>query len=340
MKTYFIFILIAMIGFSGYILTSRPGALEFDVLSKDSFSSLTSLMGSKPKKIPISRKPPYISYVSGDVMVNAGAQSYVAQPFQTLRVGDEIFTLVNGKIVIYLGKEQYVFVEPGTKISLKGIPKRKRGFTDLVVKKGNVLVDFFEGKDPVGIRLELPNAFVLTPGSSFRVKVKKGKTKIAVDRLAIMVQKKDSKDQAAVSPGSGILIDEIPMKVGTYPWVDSYNWDKAYNLMALEGTGIPTKLTAPALSDRTPEVNRAALRPKRRIRSTASLQIRPSAKKIEDDKPLVDKKKMKGLGKQALNALSKIPVLGKNVTESTETIGNFEEIQKDRTKALDKLDEE
>ncbi|MCR9205125.1 MAG: hypothetical protein NXH75_11135 [Halobacteriovoraceae bacterium] len=338
MKTYFIFILIAMIGFSGYILTSRPGALEFDVLSKDTFSSLTSLISSQPKKIPVSRKPPYISYVSGDVLVNAGAQSYTAQPFQTLRIGDEIFTLVNGKIILYLGKEQYVYVEPGTKITLKGIPKRKRGFTDLIVKKGNVLVDFFEGKDPVGIRLELPNAFVLTPGSSFRVKVKEGNTRIAVDRKAIMVQKKDTEDQAAVSPGSGILIDKMPMEVGTFPWVDSYNWDKVYNQMAFEGIGTPTKLKAPALSDRTPEVNRAALRPKRRVRSSASVQIRPTVKTKEPEQDT--EKKMKGIGKKALNALSKIPVLGKNVTKSTETIGNFEEIQKDRTKTLDNLDKE
>jgi hypothetical protein len=329
LKTYFIVILIAMVGFSGYILTSRPGALSFDLPTNESLSSLTSLLGSSKKAIPISKKPPYISYVSGDVLINAGSQSYKAQPFQTLRPGDEIFTLVNGKLILKLGKEQFVYVEPGSKVTLKGVPRRNRGFTDFFVTKGKVLVDFFEGKHPVGVRMELPNAFVLTPDSSFRVKVKKDDTRIAVDRKTIMIKKKNTNDEAAAAPGNGVLVDKIPMEVGTYPWVDSFNWDRAYNQMALEGVGTPSKLKAPLLSDRTPIVNRAKLRPKRRTRKAASATPK-----------VVPQKKGKGLGKGALNALSKIPVLGKNITESTETIGNFEEIQKDRTKALDNLEEE
>lgn len=326
-----------MVGFSGYILTSRPGALNFESLSNPSLSSLTSLLESSPSQAIQSRKPPFISYTSGDVLINAGAQSYKAEPFQTLRVNDEIFTLTNGKIILNLGKEQFVLIEPGSKVTIKGLPKRNRGFTDLIVTKGKVLVDFFEGKHPVGIRMELPNAFVLSPDASFRVKVKDGDSRIAVDRKTIMVKKKNSNEEVAASPGSGVLVDSIPMQVGRFPWVDGFNWDQAYNQMAIEGVGASSKMKAPLLRERTPEVSRAAMRnvSRKRDRSTANIQTRPS-----NEASKVVSKKSVGLGKGALNALSKIPVLGKNITESTETIGNFEDIQKDRTKALDTMEEE
>lgn len=337
LKTYFIFILILMVGFSGYMFLGRPGEIDLDFSKATNISSLTSLLGGEATPTIIQDKtPPYLNFVSGDVLVNAGAVSYKAEPFQRLRIGDEIFTLVNSIAILTLGKDQHAIIEPGSKVKIQGLPKRNRGFTDLSISKGVLLVDFFEGKTPVGIKVELPGSYVLTPNASFRVSISPSGNKIAVDREAIIVKRKNSSEEIAVEPGKGALTQEVPMKVEAFSWVDGFNWDQAYNRLSQSGIGTPSKVKAPLLRERTPEISRTALRPKRERPARAPTSLGKTSKPAELDK---SPSKSKGFSKKALNVLSKVPVLGKNITESTDAVQNFEQVQADRNKALDNLEE-
>lgn len=334
--------------FTGYILLNRPGAIEISSGSflesvKNSLSDASGLMGATKRT---SAKPPFFSYLKGDVLINTPAESYLAETNIRLKINDEIFVSTNSTAVLKVGENQYLHLSEGTQAFLKSnpklTPKGYRGFTTIKLVTGQILVDFFKSKSPVGVRIDFPEGHALSPDGTFRVeKTNEESTRVGVDRGMVMVTNEHNKGEVALQPGEGVVVNKASLVVDTYAWVDQYPWEKKIKETLLLGQGRKPTFKATLLSQRQSATQRKQVqqRPKR-ARNPRGGKVSFQNSKTQDASGSNKVNSfVKKLGNTATNALKNIPSVGGKIQESTETIQNFEKLQQDRVKALENMEE-
>lgn len=333
LKSYLIFILIIMVSFTGYIVLTRPGALP-EMSLKNVSVFIPSAQKTKGAQRNASDgqtntvKPPYFTFVSGDVLLTTEAKSYLAENNITIREKDEIFTGLNSFAVVFLGKNQYLRIGEATKVDFLRGPRRQRGYFEFKLKQGAAFTDFFKSKAPLGIRVHFGDYYLSSQDSTFRLKVGDYKSMGSVDRGSTTLMKNGSQEVFSVEPGEGLLFESDSMKTGSFSWVDNYPWDKRIKEVIKTGYGREATFNAATLSSRPQKKRNIAERPKR---------ARPFKKGQNIGKKVGNF--LEKVGAKAKEGLKNIPSVGK-VQESAETIQNFEKLQQDRANALDNIGDE
>jgi len=322
-----------MVSFTGFIVLKRPGALpEMNLKSASSFIPSIQNSNSSQKDSTDSKKaslkPPYFTYVSGDVLLTTEAKSYLAENSISIREKDEIFTGLNSFAVVFLGKNQYIRIGEATKLDFIRGPRRQRGYFEFKLKQGEAFTDFFKSKAPVGIRIHFGHYYLSAQDTTFRLKAGDYKTLGSVDRGNTTLMKNGSNEVFSVEPGEGILFENDSMKTGVFPWVDNYPWEKRIKEVIKTGYGIQPTFNAASLSSRPVKKRAIAERPKRARAKRTGPGL---GKKVGNF--------LEKVGNKAKEGLKNVPSVGK-VHESAETIQNFEKLQQDRANALDTIGNE
>lgn len=341
MKNYFLSLFLLMASFTGYILFNRPGAFKEQAL--DAFGTIgqtiEDVTGLERKK-SLSASPPYFTYLSGDILVSTRADSFRAQNGQSLRLEDEVLVTTNALAILALGANQYLRLAEDSQTVIKEKPHQGRGFTTLKLNSGSLLVDFFKSKNPIGIKISLSSGDLYSLDATFRVEKTGAKeTRVAIDRG--LVTFKTTQKKYSLKPGDGLLIKGNKVSIDSFAWVDQYPWEKNIKETLLVGTGKRARFKAPLLEKRDQIVReRQAQNQKKKIKSSAHISFKNS--KVPAPKKPVTKTKdtpVKNLRSRASNLLKKVPFAGAKVKESAETIENFEKLQQERLKKLEKLDQ-
>jgi hypothetical protein len=337
LKTYFIGLLLLMLGFTGFLFFKRPGAFQ-ELMSAGKIPvSLASVNTNIIKNKLTSPKEsyPYFSFISGDVLLNTEAQSYLAQTNISLRKKDKIMVSFNSFAILMLGPEKYLRLGEGTKITYERRPRRNRGFYEFRLEKGKLFADFFASKRPIGLKIHLPKNSVSMQDATIRLRsTVEGEFLSSLDRGESQFYIPSSAQFFKVQAGFGAHNKDGIINVGDFSWVDKYPWDEHINGVTKKGYGLAATFKATPLSKRPRKVS------KQEQQVTWNKKQRPRARrkpsKAGESNGVAGM--LKKVGKSATEGLKNVITAPTKITESKESIQNFEKLQNERAQALDAIE--
>ncbi len=316
MKTYLTFIILLMLGFTGYFFINRPGhSLNFSLISSDPPST--------PNQSPLTF--PYFVYISGDVLVSSRGETYRGENEIALETGDSLFVSARSRAILKLGEEQLLLLNEGTKLELTKKLKRDRGMTEFFLKRGTVLVDFFKSKKPVGIKINTPFGYTFSQDATFRLSMTSNDVQIANDRNPILLIHTNGKDEKQIKQGVGGVFNSMGIETGKYKWVDDYPWEAQLNSLSLRGYGRKGLMKAPMLGTRIQTISKT---------ETFS-QVKPRKRKV-----IKKEKSSFSLGSVVNKVKEKAQNLGSvgnKIKESQQAIEEFKKKQEQNQEVIENL---
>ncbi len=333
MKSYFIGLAVLMLGATGYLITQRPGSFERIITLPSSSPNFSALKKIIPNKRVSEKDYPYFSYVSGDVLVNTKAESYLAQIDIEIRQQDKIMVSHNSFAILTIAPNKYLRIGEATKISFEKKPKRRRGHYEFKLEKGRVFADIFADTIPIGLKIHFSKTVISIQDATFRLKAKSDGSFISsMDRGLSTFSISDTGQRFEVKAGFGLHNKGGVLEMGEFDWVDQFPWQERIDSITMEGHGKEATFKALPLSSRPRQVGRTE--------SAVTWNTKRS--------PRVRRGRSKGLGKvgNMIQALGKTAGKGiKNVIaapmkikETTDSVKDFEKIQKQRAQALDSIE--
>lgn len=318
MLRIFLFGLVGMALYSGFLVMKRPGSVMFKKSSKN-----------KNKSVELGR----VKYIYGDVYITRSKQTYNARPGLKLYKNDILSSVQDGYATVSFGNESIIKLMRLSKIKfIKFKPAHKsedsKNHFSYRLVEGRMFLEFINPNKKNQVDVYLKQTRVSVRGTQIFLEndTKKNIGKLAVSEgvVKIIDDKTGKNDFVLENQGAVFVGKETWPKPQEYEWLDDLNWDDIYS--KLDSKGFEGKRYA------------SIKKPKGKRKSLGDTKVR-----YEDERTDIKKGKPKsGLGlskakQQTIKMLKKLPFYGGKVESAASGIEDANKVQAERMKKLEAL---